>query len=206
MRWILGSLGTFFVNSPLFRLPESLQLDASVRVLDIGCGRGSVLQMLDRRIHFNHPPVGIDFSSHVLHLATQDQRESSRKHSLIRATGTDLPFADDSFDLILCGYLLKHLDDREALSLFEEIQRLLDTGGLALVWEFAPTGNRKLDAWNKLTLSTGVRNPQLRSARTLLQLATLANIDFRRDAQLRPFLFPPIPRASVLVGRPPVSS
>lgn len=199
----MGSLGAFFVNSPLFRLPENLHLDSSLRLLDIGCGRGAEMRMLDGRVHFDRPPVGVDFSARALRLAGDDQRRSGRPTRLVRAAATALPFADGSFDLVLCGHLLKHLDDSEALTLFREIRRLLAGGGLALLWEFAPTGNRRLDAWNERVLSAGVRRPRLRSTLALLQFAELAGIEFHRDARLRPFLLPPIPRASVLIGRPP---
>ncbi len=199
----MGAMGAFFVNGPLFRIPEDLGLDASMRLLDIGSGRGAVTRMLDGRVHFERPPVGVDFSAAALHLAARDERRAGRPMRLARATATALPFADGSFDLVICGHVLKHLGDSEALTLFLEIQRLLAEGGLALLWEFAPTGNRRLDAWNERVLSAGVRRPQLRSTVELLQLAKLTGIEFRRAAQLRPFLLPPIPRASVLIGRPP---
>ena len=203
MRWAMGALGAFFVNGPLFRLPENLRLDSSLRLLDIGCGRGAVMRMLDGRVHFDRPPVGVDFSAAALRLAGRDERRAGRPARLVRAAATALPFADGSFDLVICGHLLKHLDDGEALALFREIRRLLAEGGLALLWEFAPTGNRRLDVWNERVLSAGVRRPRLRSTLELLQFAKLTGIEFRRDARLRPFLLPPIPRASVLIGRPP---
>ena len=59
------------------------------------------------------------------------------------------------------------------------------------------------DAWNARTVATGVKQPRLRSQRTLKRLATDAGFEFVRDADLRPFILPPIPRASILVGRPP---
>jgi ubiquinone/menaquinone biosynthesis C-methylase UbiE len=199
----MGAMGAFFVNGPLFQLPENLRLDSSLRLLDIGCGRGAVMRMLDARVRFEHPPVGVDFSSAALQLADADERHAWRPTRLVRGTATALPLADGSFDLVICGHVLKHLDDSEALRLFREILRVLAPGGLALLWEFAPTGNRRLDAWNEAVLAAGVRAPRLRSTLALLQLAKLTGIEFRRAARLRPFLVPPIPRASVLIGNPP---
>jgi len=43
----------------------------------------------------------------------------------------------------------------------------------------------------------------LRSTSTLLKHAERAGFEFWRDAVLRPFFLPPIPRASILVGRAP---
>ena len=205
MRWAMGAMGAFFINSPLFRLPESLHLDGPTRLLDIGCGRGSVMRILNHRVRFEQPPVGVDFSATALRLADRDERRAGRPSRLVRAAATALPFADGSFDLVLCGHLLKHLDDQELLALLGEIHRLLASGGLALLWEFAATGNRRLDAWNVRVLSRDIHQQRLRSTAALLRFAQLSGIEFRRDAELRPFLLPPIPRASILIGRPPDS-
>ena len=199
----MGSLGAFFFNSPLFRLPESLRLDASVRLLDAGCGRGALMRMLDGRVHFRRPPVGIDASAVALRLASRDQRRSARTSHLARAAATELPFADRAFDLVISGYAARYLSDKELLAFLLEIRRVLAGGGLALLWEFAPSGNPRLDAWNRRVLSAGAASPRLRSTTALLQFAELAGFEFLRDAQLRPFLVPPVPRASILIGRPP---
>ena len=203
MRWAMGPVGVFFANGPLLRLPESLQLDPSMRLLEIGCGRGALMRTLHERMRFDRAPVGVDFSGRALLLADRDERRAGRPSRLARGSATALPFNDGAFDLVLCGHVVKHLDDGELIGCLREIRRVLAERGLALLWEFAPTGNPRLDAWNRGVLSTGVRGPRLRSTRALLQAAELAGMAFRRDAQLRPFLFPPIPRASILVGRPP---
>lgn len=199
----MGSFGAFFVNSPLFRLPESLHLDASVRLLDAGCGRGALMRMLDERVHFRQPPAGFDPSAVALRLASRDERRSARSSHLARAAPTELPFVDRAFDLVISGHAARYLDDEELLVFLFEIWRVLGGGGLALLWEFAPSGNPRLDAWNRRVLSADAARPRLRSTTALLQLAELAGFEFFRDARLRPFLFPPIPRASILIGRPP---
>jgi hypothetical protein len=80
---------------------------------------------------------------------------------------------------------------------------VLAGGGLALLWEFAPSGSARLDAWNRRVLGPRVHDPVLRSTSTLLKHAERAGFEFWRDAVLRPFFLPPIPRASILVGRAP---
>ena len=54
-----------------------------------------------------------------------------------------------------------------------------------------------------IQVATGVAQPRLRSSATLRRLAVEAGAPFTRFADLRPFLLPPIPRASIIVGRPP---
>ena len=60
------------MNGPLLRLPDELGMEPSLRVLDIGCGRASVLRFMDGRVGFDHPPVGLDFSRTILRHAQRD--------------------------------------------------------------------------------------------------------------------------------------
>ena len=203
MRWLLGPQGAFLVNGPLLRLPDELSMEPSLRVLDIGCGRASVLRFMDGRVRFERTPVGLDFSRSILRHAQRDAAGTARPPALVQGSATALPIVSGAFDLVLCGYVAKHLDDDGLRDLLDEIWRVLAPGGLALIWEFAPTGRRALDAWNRLWISRHVRSPQLRSGPTLLRFSQDAGFPFAIEAGLRPFLLPPIPRASILFGRPP---
>jgi predicted SAM-dependent methyltransferase len=54
-----------------------------------------------------------------------------RERADVKADITDLPFGDDSFDVILCSHVLEHVvDDRQAM---RELYRVLRPGGWALV-------------------------------------------------------------------------
>lgn len=203
IRWWMGPLGQWFANAPLYRLKANLKLDRTVRMLDIGARRGTVMRMLDDALGCNRAPVGLDVSRAILRQAMADEDNPQRCAGLVQGSATALPFADGSFNLVLCGHLVKHLEDDDVRALFIEVRRVLEPGGLALVWEFGPTGHRALDAWNVRSLSTGVRRPRLRSTRTLRRLAEESGFTFTRDADLRPFLLPPIPRASILIGKRP---
>jgi SAM-dependent methyltransferase len=213
MRWWMGGPGTFLANTALYRLPEELHVNEDWRVVEVGCGRGSLLRMLDERLRFVDPPVGVDASAAVLRLAAEDDRALRGARPplrLVQGVATALPLRTASAELVLCGHLVKHLDDAELGALLSEMGRVLVPGGLALIWDFAPTGSARLDRWNAWLLAgglaRGVARPRLRSTRSLLEAARHAGFDFRVDARLRPFLLPPIPRASILIGKPPEGS
>jgi SAM-dependent methyltransferase len=203
----LSSLpGTVLVNTPAFRLHSELQLRPEQRVLDIGCGRGALLQTLAARVHFKMPPVGIDLSRAMLRLGTDDARRAPHNVSLLWASGTGLPFGEERFDVALCGHVVKHLDDASLLALLREVRRVLTPGGIALLWEFAPTTSKRLNALNRAVLTPGIAECELRDYATLSAFALEAGYEWVGNARLRPFLFPPIPRVSLLLGKAPAGS
>ncbi|HEX5370691.1 MAG TPA: class I SAM-dependent methyltransferase [Dehalococcoidia bacterium] len=187
------------IDTPAFNLHEELQLKPEHRLLDIGCGSGALLQLMDSRVRFKHRPIGIDLSRSML---GPDRRDKTREE-LIQASGLALPFPDESIDVITCGHVVKRLDDDGLLQIMREMQRVLVKGGIALLWELAPTSSKALNAWNKRVVTLGVGECNLRNYTTLSAYALEADFDFAGNAHLRPFLFPPIPRVSLLLGKAP---
>ena len=122
---------------------------------------------------------------------------------LLRASGTALPFADGAFDFVICGHVVKHLEDDALLALLREVRRVLTGGGIALLWEFAPTTSERLNALNRAVLTPGVGAYNLRDYSTLAAFGLEAGYEWVGNARLRPFLFPPIPRVSLLLGKAP---
>lgn len=200
---LAGLPGMVLVNTPAFKLNTELQIKPEQRVLNIGCGTGALLQTLDSRVRFQTPPVGIDISRTMIARGRRATENSPRRIDLLRAAGTALPFADERFDLVTCAHTLKHLDDESMLALMREVRRVLQPGGIALVWEFAPTNSPRLNAWNRFVLSPGVGECNLRDYATLSAYALEAGFEWVGNARLRPFLYPPIPRVSMLLGKAP---
>jgi cyclopropane fatty-acyl-phospholipid synthase-like methyltransferase len=195
---LAGPPGLMLVNTPAFSLDEELQLRPETRLLDLGCGSGALLELLASRVRFERPPVGLDLSSTMLHLNRPESAE------LVEGSGVQLPFADESFDVVTCAHVAKHLDDASILLMLAEVRRVLSFGGIALLWEFAPTRSRLLNRWNEFVITLGVRDCHLRSFTTLSAFALEAGFEWVSNAHLRPFIYPPIPRASVIMGKAPV--
>ena len=116
--WSLPAL----VNTLLKRKLASwaLELPQGSRVLDIGCARGDLLHLIGK----NRPDlelVGVDLSAGMAALA---KRRSSRL-KIFQADGTRLPFADETFDLVIVMHLLSNLDpERVAPALVREAYRV----------------------------------------------------------------------------------
>jgi SAM-dependent methyltransferase len=99
------------------------------RVLDVGCGTGRFLNSLPP----GYERVGVDVSDAMLDRA----REKGIEVAL--ASGGELPFEDDSFDLVTTFAVLHHLIDRELVrTTLREIARVVKPGGAAIVWDHNP--------------------------------------------------------------------
>ncbi len=91
---------------------------AQSSVLDLGCGRGGVVELLWREVRL---AAGLDPDSPSLN--------EHREHGMpvIRGVGERLPFVDESFDLVVSLWVLEHL--QEPVDTFREVRRVLRPGG-----------------------------------------------------------------------------
>jgi SAM-dependent methyltransferase len=95
-------------------------LRKKMRVLDIGCGTGAVMNFLMQEGFENS--VGVDMSDEALFFCEK------KGLSVQKAFANNLPFPTDYFDLIVALDVLEHIEnDEEAL---KEISRVLKKDGL----------------------------------------------------------------------------
>jgi SAM-dependent methyltransferase len=200
VRFLSSPFGSFLINTPLFLLPRRLGIHAGQRVLDIGCGRGSTLRFLTSRIRFAKPPVGIDISPEILDRAA-NELGPNRRMELVAAAATRLPFGPDSFDLVLCSYVVRHLGDEALHRFFYECWRVLRPGGTLVVLEFAPTRSRPLNWFHQWLLTRHVNVCRLRGYGDFVELAIESQFANMEILLQRPFLFPPIPRTGFLLRK-----
>jgi SAM-dependent methyltransferase len=98
----------------------------------------------------------------------------------------------------------QRLDDEGLLALLREMRRVLNPGGIALIWDFAPTRSATLNTFNRRVLELNGEAGTTRTYTTLSAYALEAGFEWVSNAHLRPFLFPPIPRVSIIIGKAPI--
>ena len=95
--------------------------------LEVAVGTGLNLPFYGERVRL----TGIDFSPAMLRLARERAAELGREADLREADALALPFADASFDTVVCTFSLCAVpDDRRAVA---EMSRVLRPGGLLLL-------------------------------------------------------------------------
>jgi len=126
------------------------------RLLEAGCGTGNISLTL---AHRGARLVGLDSSDPMLARAQDKARREGLAIAWIKGVASRLPFADESFDGVLCILALDFMADREGA--LKELVRVLRPGGfltLAMLNRFSLwTLKRTIRAWFKPSLWREVR-------------------------------------------------
>jgi len=144
--------------------------------------------------------AGLEPTPHAV--LTDDRAPAERLGvQILRAEPQRLPFGDGSFDFAVVPHQLRRWDDERARRVLEELWRVLDHNGVAVLWEVARSRSAAVNGvWSGLLGSNGAA-PHLRTFGQLGQLAYDAGFAWVQTLPLRPFLFPPGPRLTVLVRK-----
>ena len=98
-------------------------------ILDVGSGAGQIAKHLIRYSDSQASITCFDLSRQMLRRARTRLR--SARLGFVAADMSHMPFADNSFDCVTCGYVLEHLPDpRPGLA---EVARVLQPGGRMLL-------------------------------------------------------------------------
>ncbi|MBU7010653.1 MAG: class I SAM-dependent methyltransferase [Theionarchaea archaeon] len=105
------------------------------RVLDVGTGPGSLAIEFAKKIP-NTKVVGLDLSDVVLAVASENARrnEVASRVSFKKGNAEDMPFDDDTFDLVISSNTLHLLED--PVQMFNEVQRVLTCEGRFFISDF----------------------------------------------------------------------
>lgn len=127
----------------LHRYALACQLAADKSVLDLACGEGYGSQLL---ANVARAVTGADIDKETITAARQKYNQANL--NFVTCTATDLPFADNSFDLVVSFETLEHLEEHSKM--LAEIKRVLRPAGIVLI----STPDKK-----NYSDKTGYRNP-----------------------------------------------
>ncbi len=109
-------------------LVEQAAAEQGHRVLDLGCGTGTLAIQVKRR-QPGAEVVGLDADPEMLERAKSKASEAGVELQLDEGYSTDLPYEDASFDRVLSTLFFHHLDPEPKRQTAREIARVLRKGG-----------------------------------------------------------------------------
>lgn len=129
-----------------------------IKALDVGCGTGiGIRYAVDK----GRDVYGIDFA---------DAREEWKRHKVEDrckvASAMDIPYPDNSFDMVVCFDVMEHIPEEDALAVLKEIRRVGSRAfvyAIALTEEKSPVGEKVIthinlkdpDWWIKQFMDAG---------------------------------------------------
>jgi ubiquinone/menaquinone biosynthesis C-methylase UbiE len=105
----------------------------SGRVLDIGTGSGRLAIELARAKNYSFEIVAVDISENMILKAKENARDAgvADKIKFMVATAASLPFADNSFDIVISYASLHHWFN--PVSVLNEVARVKGENGVAVI-------------------------------------------------------------------------
>ncbi|HZQ38380.1 MAG TPA: class I SAM-dependent methyltransferase [Dehalococcoidia bacterium] len=123
------------------RVIELAQLAPGSRILDVGCGTGTLVLMAQRR-HPGATVTGVDGDPTILSIARRKARRAGIKAQLDEGMAYALPYADASFDAVVSTLTFHHLTPDQQERALNEIRRVLRPGGRLVIADLARPHNR----------------------------------------------------------------
>lgn len=122
------------------RVVRLAQIKNGDRALDLCCGTGDIALALARR---GAETTGLDFSEKMLEVAAHRQKQipnsEHRTLNFVQGDAQQLPFPDNSFDIVTMGYGLRNLTSWERG--LEEMERVAKPSARIIVLEFGKPAN-----------------------------------------------------------------
>ena len=109
-------------------IKNNITISENTNILDMGCGLGSFLEVCQNN---GIQAIGIDIDPHAIEIAKSRTKEQK---NVILEDCQDLPFKNNSFDLIVSITVIEHV--KNPLKYFREAHRVLAKNGKLII--FAP--------------------------------------------------------------------
>ena len=109
-------------------LLEQASLQPAYRVLDVGCGTGTLATLIKQE-HPTITVIGIDPDPKALARAERKARRTEVSVHFERGFADALPYADATFDRVFSSLMFHHLGKNEKEQSLREIRRVLRPGG-----------------------------------------------------------------------------
>ena len=182
---------------------KPLDLDSRQRILDVGCGTGELSRVLRGEAPDDATVVGCDVDHELLEVAT----DHDDPLPVVAGDALRLPFADDTFDLVVCQALLINLPDppdavAEFARVSSDLVAAVEPDNAAVAIDSSVDAEDDLERRARRAYLDGVNTDVAlgADAREAFETAGLEVIDTRRHDHVRA-VEPPYSEAAVIAAR-----
>ncbi|PZC49315.1 MAG: hypothetical protein DK306_000783 [Chloroflexi bacterium] len=188
-RWWCGSPRLLLEDTVGYLLPSLLPLRPEDRVLVLD--NAALADTLESAGGLQTPPL-------VLNTRRGEGPAPVENFAPVVSPGA-LPVGDARFTVVVAGHRLRGWDDATALAFLQECWRVLTHNGIVVVWEVAPSRSARVNAiWRRVLPEAA---PRLRGFNEVGGMGREAGFAWIQTLALRPFLWPPGPRLTVLMRK-----
>lgn len=117
------------------RLVETAGISAGQKILDFGCGTGT-LTIMAKQASPDANITGIDIDVEILNKATQKASEKKIDISLIEYDGKKLPFQSNHFNRVISCLVFHHLNTETKKKILAELHRTIISNGELYIADF----------------------------------------------------------------------
>jgi len=119
-------------------------------VLDIGCGAGVDTLLAAMMVGLSGKVVGVDIVSEMLQRAEENLKRTNLKNvTFKKASGAQLPFENDSFDVLISNGVVNLIPDKTTT--LKEAMRILKPGGRLMIADQVMVGHLQKDIKARLS-------------------------------------------------------
>jgi ubiquinone/menaquinone biosynthesis C-methylase UbiE len=168
------------------RLLDQAGLEPGQRILDVGCGTGTLLLAAKSR-QPRVDAVGLDGDPEILARAREKAAEAGIEARFDEAMSFEMPYPDRSFDRVLSSLFFHHLTTADKERTLAEIRRVLKPGGELHVADFGRGSDPLMRAaFGAIRLIDGLEQTRANAAGKLPELFERAGLrDARAGTRLR---------------------
>ena len=134
--WLLRAATLGFERRFRERILDAADTRPGDRLLDVGCGTGTLALLARRRVGPQGRVTGIDPSPEMIARARDKAAAGGGAAHFELAAIEKLPFPDASFDVVTSSLMFHHLNRPLQLAGLDEIRRVLAPGGRLCIVDF----------------------------------------------------------------------
>jgi demethylmenaquinone methyltransferase/2-methoxy-6-polyprenyl-1,4-benzoquinol methylase/phosphoethanolamine N-methyltransferase len=107
------------------------------KVLEVGCGTGTLTLAAKARVGSSGEVVGIDIAPEMVAAASRKTARKGIDISFRAGSIESIPFPDNRFDVVICSFMIFHMPDDVRGRGFKEVYRILKPGGHLFIVDFS---------------------------------------------------------------------